>query len=75
MLPFGVTIPATVPQGSEILEGLMNNPVLSRNLLPLFSEYKNDTIKVQLSNSEGELSVHTRMQYACFVVDLKRLRV
>jgi hypothetical protein len=28
MLPFGVTIPATVPQGSEILEGLMNNPVL-----------------------------------------------
>jgi hypothetical protein len=29
MLPFGVTIPATVPQGSEILEGLMNNPVCS----------------------------------------------
>jgi len=27
MLPFGVTIPATVPQGPEILEGLMNNPV------------------------------------------------
>jgi hypothetical protein len=27
MLPFGVTIPATVPQGSEIPEGLMNNPV------------------------------------------------
>jgi hypothetical protein len=25
--PFGVTIPATVPQGSEIPEGLMNNPV------------------------------------------------
>jgi hypothetical protein len=29
MLPFGVTIPATVPQGSEIPEGLMNNPVYS----------------------------------------------
>jgi hypothetical protein len=29
MLPFGVTIPATVPQGSEIPEGLMNKPVLS----------------------------------------------
>jgi len=29
MLPFGVTIPATVPQGSEIPEGLMNNPVLT----------------------------------------------
>jgi len=28
MLPFGVTTPATVPQMSEILEGLMNNPVL-----------------------------------------------
>jgi hypothetical protein len=27
MLPFGVTNPATVPQGSEIPEGLMNNPV------------------------------------------------
>jgi len=34
MLPFGVTIPATVPQGSEIPEGLMNNPVddISRDL-------------------------------------------
>jgi hypothetical protein len=28
MLPFGVNIPATVPQGSGIPEGLMNNPVL-----------------------------------------------
>jgi hypothetical protein len=27
MIPFGVTLPATVPQGSEILEGLMNNSV------------------------------------------------
>jgi hypothetical protein len=27
MLPFGVTIPATVPQMSEIPEGLMNYPV------------------------------------------------
>jgi hypothetical protein len=27
MIPFDVTIPATVPQGSEIPEGLMNNPV------------------------------------------------
>jgi hypothetical protein len=26
MLPFGVTIPAAVPQGSKIPEGLMNNP-------------------------------------------------
>jgi hypothetical protein len=28
MLPFGVTIPASVPQRSEIPEGLMNYPVL-----------------------------------------------
>jgi hypothetical protein len=27
MLPFGVTIPATVPQGSEIPEGFINNLV------------------------------------------------
>jgi len=27
MLPFGLTIPATVTQGSEIPEGLMNYPV------------------------------------------------
>jgi hypothetical protein len=27
MHPFGVTIPATVAQGSEIPEGLMDNPV------------------------------------------------
>jgi len=27
MLPFGVTIPPTVPQRSEIPEGLMNYPV------------------------------------------------
>jgi len=27
MLPFGVTIPATVPQRWEIPEGLMNHPV------------------------------------------------
>jgi hypothetical protein len=27
MLPFGVTIPATVPARSEIPEGLMNYPV------------------------------------------------
>jgi hypothetical protein len=30
MLPFGVTIPATAPQGSEIPEGNMNNPVYIR---------------------------------------------
>jgi hypothetical protein len=34
MLPFSVTIPATVQQRSEILEGLMNYPVLSNSDTP-----------------------------------------
>jgi hypothetical protein len=43
MLPFGVTIPATVPQGSEIPEGLMNNPVLSgAELIVVTSELRID---------------------------------
>jgi len=29
MIPFGVTIPVTIPQRSEFLEGLMNYPVFS----------------------------------------------
>ena len=32
MLPFGVTIPATVPQRSEIPEGLMNYPVFKAGI-------------------------------------------
>jgi hypothetical protein len=38
MLPFGVTIPATVPQGSEIPEGLMNNLVYVYNFCYIFTE-------------------------------------
>jgi hypothetical protein len=33
MLPFGVTIPASVPQRSEIPEGLMNYPVFMHIIL------------------------------------------
>ena len=48
MLPFGVTIPATVPQRSEIPEGLMNYSVWDPKIcllielrnLNLFVEYK-----------------------------------
>jgi len=40
MLLFGVTIPATVPQGSEIPEGLMNNPVYHRLVM-----HRNSNIK------------------------------
>jgi hypothetical protein len=40
MLPFGVTITATVPQGSEIPERLMNNPVVLAYRLFLTDEKK-----------------------------------
>jgi hypothetical protein len=40
MLPFGVTIPITVPQRSEIPEGLMNNPVVYIYLAPINYEIK-----------------------------------
>jgi hypothetical protein len=36
MFPFGVTIPATVPQSSEIPERLMNYPVYFELLAVIF---------------------------------------
>jgi hypothetical protein len=39
MLPFGVTIPATEPQRSEIPEGLMNYPILK-----LLNSFANDVL-------------------------------
>jgi len=66
MLPFGVTIPATVPQGSEIPEGLMNNPVycwafvgMDNNLYKLHGTY----IKIVLMGFVYELIIrkHTGM--------------
>jgi hypothetical protein len=39
MLPFGVTISATVPQGSKIPERLMNNPVYGTQLLRPYVRY------------------------------------
>jgi len=42
MLPFGVTIPVTVPQRSEIAEGLMNYPVYSI-VVTLFDPLTSDT--------------------------------
>jgi hypothetical protein len=47
MLPFGVTIPATVPQGSEIPEGLMNNPVYTK--LPITNIIKILSVKVTVN--------------------------
>jgi len=51
MLPFGVTIPGTVPQGSEIPEGLMNNTVYtyiqSYNTHYIFRPYNTPSARVQ----------------------------
>jgi hypothetical protein len=41
MLPFGVTIPVTIPQRSEILEGLLNYPVYNENMNELMYTFKN----------------------------------
>jgi hypothetical protein len=46
MLPFGVTIPATVPQRSEVPEGLMNYPVF----ISVFDAVHNVPLKPELLN-------------------------
>jgi hypothetical protein len=58
MLPFGVTIPATVPQRSEIPEGLMNYPVCN---------------KMNISLTESELifskqNVKNKTEYLVYIV-------
>jgi hypothetical protein len=73
MLAFGVTIPATVPQGSEIPEGLMNNPVVLTRvhlafgqciLMPEICQSVNETFSIPYLNtytktvlSDGELQL------------------
>jgi len=47
MLPFGVAIPATVPQGPEIPEGLMNNAVYYRLVMHGKSNIKVGALVVQ----------------------------
>jgi hypothetical protein len=62
MLPFGVTIPATVPQGSEIPEGLMNNPIyvyiyIYIYILPLHvSAYPGHSQRRKLFVIEGKIA-------------------
>jgi uncharacterized protein YacL (UPF0231 family) len=47
MLPFGVTIPATVPQGSETPEGIMNNPVYQKWLNTKIYEDKTAYLEIK----------------------------
>jgi hypothetical protein len=61
MLPFGVTIPATVPQRLEIPEGLMNYPVhnASPYYFPFYeqrvdlSNYRSNSMPVFTDSLEG----------------------
>ena len=56
MLPFGVTIPATVPQGSEIPEGLMNNHVYVVQLNDLYSPNIVGVIKSRRMRCSGHVA-------------------
>ena len=58
MLPFGVTIPATAPQGSEIPERLMNYPVYCLNVeYSLFlSDINENRIFFDLFSKNTEIS-------------------
>jgi hypothetical protein len=53
MLPFGVTILATAPQGSDIPEGLMNYPVYTSFieivLLSTFAKLREATITLVMA--------------------------
>jgi hypothetical protein len=55
MLHFGVTIPATVPQGSEIPEGLMNNSVVGEIGGTLFGEWEGKRIAIVESLQAGSV--------------------
>jgi hypothetical protein len=50
MLPFGVTIPATVPQRSEIPEGLMNYPVYDTEKMENNKEWTRTTEMLDTDN-------------------------
>jgi hypothetical protein len=61
MLPFGVTIPATVSQWSEIPEGLMNNPVYSSTTglsSPLFSPRYMSYSHIRIQSVEEEQYIY-----------------
>ena len=56
MLPFGVTIPATVPQRSGIPEALMNYPVFSQSLNKKCAVY-DVTVMVCFELTEGHVTL------------------
>jgi hypothetical protein len=48
MLPFGVIIQVSVPQRSEIPEGLLNYPVFTLPTLPLYITFRSCTPMMKL---------------------------
>jgi hypothetical protein len=65
MLPFGVTIPATVSQGSEIPEGLMNNPVHEFNYLGRSVSHVNNDIMCKISYIDVNIYIYNICKYIC----------
>jgi hypothetical protein len=63
MLPFGVTIPATVPQGSEIPEGLMNNPVYIFTSMYITTQYLLLHISAVDRHFQGTTSTYSFKKY------------
>jgi hypothetical protein len=75
MLPFGVTIPATEPQGPEIPEGLMNNPVykpikittITYKIRKLFQRFAQPVAWLRETHSEqhccNRMSLHDNFQH------------
>ena len=72
MLPFGVTIPATVPQGSEIPEGFMNNPVDALISQIYFGIKIYMFLTVPLSINRSLLTVHSAVVYVIQVCNSSR---
>ena len=58
MLPFGVTIPATVPQRSEFPEGLTNFSVILTGLTVCFQRQNSAEMKKTYTSPQGQTYSH-----------------
>jgi hypothetical protein len=67
MLPFVVTIPATVPQRSEIPEGIMNYPVLFAQVRSWVFSQSPDNIRVEPGYDQMNSALFTEVTMCRFV--------
>ena len=82
MLPFGVTIPATVPQRSEIPEGLMNYTVeaalaYERKSIPklyVLKDWKRKYQSAQLCLHPNRNKTHHFPNFSYFSSEIQRVR-